>query len=208
MNTPAPKTILDAALGNLLAAALDVPVRTPDNALAAPPSRDGKAIQAAIDDYLDGYELRADEGAYTPSKFERFLLDDCIAGLLAQDDILALLAVAPASPVSTVEQEPPAAYLTLDEEGSPSMLFFDLAEARTYCAAGEEPVPLDRRPAPAGGDARDAQRYRALHWMAADADRFQTALEACSSRGMAKYTPENLDALADAAISAQRQRGA
>lgn len=50
----------------------------------------------AIDDYLDGYELRADEGAHTPTDFERFLLDDCIAGLLAEDDILALLAGAAA----------------------------------------------------------------------------------------------------------------
>lgn len=63
---------------------------------------------------------------------------------------------APASPVSTVEQDPPAAYLTLDEEGSPCMLFFDVVEARTYCEVGEEPVPLYRRPAPAAGDARDA----------------------------------------------------
>ncbi|MFY3310917.1 hypothetical protein [Achromobacter ruhlandii] len=58
---------------------------------------------------------------------------------------------------------------------------------------------------PAAGDARDAERFRALHWLAADTDRFQTALEACSSRSMAKYTPENLDALADAAIAAQRK---
>ncbi|MCH4581721.1 hypothetical protein L7A40_19140, partial [Achromobacter xylosoxidans] len=60
------------------------------------PSRDWKTIQVAIDDYLDGYELRADEGAHTPTDFERFLLDDCIAGLLAEDDILALLAGATA----------------------------------------------------------------------------------------------------------------
>lgn len=66
-----------------------------DNAAIGPPSRDWKAIQVAIDDYLDGYELRADEGAHTPTDFERFLLDDCIAGLLAEDDILALLAGAP-----------------------------------------------------------------------------------------------------------------
>ncbi|WP_429942008.1 hypothetical protein [Achromobacter xylosoxidans] len=130
MNTPAPKTSPDAALGNLMAAALDVPAApeqpaVPDDTLARTgntadhqagwfagmeqgqanahanmairaPSRDWKAIQVAIDDYLDGYELRADEGAYTPSKFERFLLDDCIAGLLAEDDILALLAGATA----------------------------------------------------------------------------------------------------------------
>ncbi|MCH1994854.1 hypothetical protein L7Q78_18860, partial [Achromobacter xylosoxidans] len=120
----------DTALGNLMAAALDVPAApeqpaVPDDTLARtgntadhqagwfagmeqgqanaqanmairPPSRDWKAIQVAIDDYLDGYELRADEGAHTPTDFERFLLDDCIAGLLAEDDILALLAGAAA----------------------------------------------------------------------------------------------------------------
>ncbi|HGN0628726.1 TPA: hypothetical protein ACKRM8_006068, partial [Pseudomonas aeruginosa] len=66
------------------------------NMAIRPPSRDWKAIQVAIDDYLDGYELRADEGAHTPTDFERFLLDDCIAGLLAEDDILVLLAGAAA----------------------------------------------------------------------------------------------------------------
>lgn len=130
MNTPAPKTSPDAALGNLMAAALNVPAApeqpaVPDDTVARTgntadhqagwfagmeqgqanahanmairaPSRDWKAIQVAIDDYLDGYELRADEGAHTPTDFERFLLDDCIAGLLAEDDILALLAGATA----------------------------------------------------------------------------------------------------------------
>lgn len=130
MNTPAPKTSPDAALGNLMAAARDVPAApeqptAPDDTLARTgntadhqagwfagmeqgqanaqanmairaPSRDWKAIQVAIDEYLDGYELRADEGAHTPTDFERFLLDDCIAGLLAEDEILALLAGATA----------------------------------------------------------------------------------------------------------------
>ncbi|MCI1839182.1 hypothetical protein ABFG95_05940 [Achromobacter sp. HNDS-1] len=50
----------------------------------------------------------------------------------------------------------PAAYLTLDEEGSPTMLFFDVVEARSYCALGEEPEPLYRCPAPAAGDALTA----------------------------------------------------
>lgn len=64
----------------------------------------------------------------------------------------------PAAPgVSTVEDKP-AAYLTLDEDGSPCMLFFDVVEARGYCALGEEPEALYRRPAPAAGDALDALR--------------------------------------------------
>ncbi|MCZ8411686.1 hypothetical protein O9649_28235 [Achromobacter dolens] len=44
------------------------------------------------------------------------------------------------APVAVEAQ--PAAYLTLDEEGSPRMLFFDVVEARSYCALGEEPEPL------------------------------------------------------------------
>ncbi len=66
-----------------------------------------------------------------------------------------------AAGVSTVE-DAPAAYLTLDEEGSPCMLFFDVAEARGYCALGEEPEALYRRPAPAAGDALDARQLMAL----------------------------------------------
>lgn len=58
-----------------------------------------------------------------------------------------------ASSVST-EEEMPAAYLTLDEEGSPSMLFFDEVEAGNYCALGEEPEPLFRRRAAAACEAQ------------------------------------------------------
>ncbi|CUJ22084.1 hypothetical protein [Achromobacter xylosoxidans] len=57
--------------------------------------------------------------------------------------------------VSTVEDKP-AAYLTLDEDGSPCMLFFDVVEARAYCEIGEEPEALWRRPVPPAGDAQDA----------------------------------------------------
>ncbi|WP_246892463.1 hypothetical protein [Achromobacter xylosoxidans] len=58
-----------------------------------------------------------------------------------------------AAGVSTVENKP-AAYLTLDEDGSPCMLFFDVVEARAFCEIGEEPEALWRHPAPAAGDAQ------------------------------------------------------
>ncbi|MFY2996277.1 hypothetical protein ACOTH8_23405 [Achromobacter xylosoxidans] len=45
-------------------------------------------------------------------------------------------------------EAPPVAYLTRDEEGSPCMLFFDVVEARGYCAPGEEPEPLFRHAGP------------------------------------------------------------
>jgi hypothetical protein len=189
MNTPAPKTSPDAALGNLMAAALDVPAAPeqpamPDDTLARTgntadhqagwfagmeqgqanaqanmairaPFRDWKAIQVAIDDYLDGYELRADEGAHTPTDFERFLLDDCIAGLLADDDFLALI---------------------------------------TGSAA------------PAAGDALDAARYR---WLC---DKFGITKLPCAIERIIEgsYVPDGkkaIDAAIDAAIAAQQGKG-
>ncbi len=62
----------------------------------------------------------------------------------------AALASAPVA-----KEAQPAAYLTLDEEGSPCMLFFDVVEARSYCALGEVPEPLFRHAAPqASAEAR------------------------------------------------------
>ncbi|MEI2416151.1 hypothetical protein V8Z80_08195 [Orrella sp. JC864] len=40
------------------------------------------------------------------------------------------------------EGRQPIAWLTRDEEGSPSMLFFDYGEACTYCDPDEQPEPL------------------------------------------------------------------
>lgn len=40
------------------------------------------------------------------------------------------------------ERGEPVAWMTLDEAGTHSMLFFDRAEALTYCDEGEEPTPL------------------------------------------------------------------
>lgn len=189
MNSPAPKTSPDAALGNLMAAALDVPAASeqpavPDDTIARTgntadhqagwfagmeqgqanaqdnmairaPSRDWKTIQVAIDDYLDGYELRADEGAHTPTDFERFLLADCIAGLLAEDDILALLAGAAA---------------------------------------------------PAAGDAQDAARYR---WLC---DKFGITKLPCAIERIIEgpYVADGkvaIDAAIDTAIAAQQGKG-
>lgn len=189
MNNPAPKTSPDAALGNLMAAALDVPAapeqpavpddtlartgntadhqagwfagmeqgqaNAQDNAAMRGQSRDWKAIQVAIDEYLDGYELRADEGAHTPTDFERFLLDDCIAGLLADDDFLALMAA---------------------------------------------------RPAPDAGNALDAARYR---WLC---DKFGITKLPCAIERIIEgsYVPDGkkaIDAAIDAAIAAQQGKG-
>ncbi|MGE8690950.1 MAG: hypothetical protein ACN6PJ_27655 [Achromobacter sp.] len=65
-------------------------------------------------------------------------------------------AIRAGAPGASTVEEKPAAYLTLDEDGSPCMLFFDVVEARAYCEVGEEPEALWRRPASAAGDAQDA----------------------------------------------------
>lgn len=51
--------------------------------------------------------------------------------------------------------ESTVAYMTLDEEGSPSMLFFDRQEALKYCHTDETPIELVARasqsaPSPVG----------------------------------------------------------
>ena len=69
---------------------------------ADPVARDWKAIQDAIDEYLDGYELRLDEGCHTPTEFERFLIDDAIGGLLTEDDLIALLGAPPQASAEAV----------------------------------------------------------------------------------------------------------
>ncbi len=52
---------------------------------------DWQPVQTAIYDYLEGYELRLDEGCYTPQEFERFLLVDAIAGLMEDDEFIDAL---------------------------------------------------------------------------------------------------------------------
>lgn len=43
-------------------------------------------LTAFVDDYVNGYEFRGDEGDYTPNEREQFLIEDCIAGLLSDLD--------------------------------------------------------------------------------------------------------------------------
>ena len=104
MNAPAPNTIAapDEALSSLLGAVADRPEAARLVSDPAPPARDWKAVQAAIDEYLDGYELRLDEGCHTPTEFERFLMVDAIAGLMEDDDFInALYSAVTAAPVAS-----------------------------------------------------------------------------------------------------------
>ncbi len=136
MNTPKPTSGDDAALSNLMGAALgtqetsrpvpqdDTLARTGNtadhqaawfagmeqgqanaqhNAQARAQARDWKAIDAAVREYLDGYEMEGDGGYYIPNKRERAILDDAIAGMLADDEILELLAARPAPAASDAQ---------------------------------------------------------------------------------------------------------
>lgn len=71
------------------------------------------------------------------------VMDEVVRIRVALDECSAALASAPVA-----KEAQPAAYLTLDEEGSPCMLFFDVVEACSYCALGEVPEPLFRHAAP------------------------------------------------------------
>ena len=39
-------------------------------------------INSLVEDYIDGYEFRGDDGDYMPNETERFWIKDCVAGLL------------------------------------------------------------------------------------------------------------------------------
>lgn len=120
-----------------------------------------------------------------------------------------------AAPRASTVQDKPTAYLTLDEDGAPCMLFFDVVEARGYCEVGEEPEALWRHPASAAGDAQDAARYRSFRkaltrmdatWL----DRVGAALEALGLNPDDDVLPtaEQVDAAFDAARAEQGERDA
>lgn len=45
-------------------------------------------LQDYITDYINEYELRADEGDYTPTEHERLLIYDAIQGLLDDKEFI------------------------------------------------------------------------------------------------------------------------
>lgn len=116
---------------------------------------------------------------------------------------------------STVAGEAqPVAYLTRDEEGSPCMLFFDVVEARGYCALGEEPEPLFLHAAPRASESDFAKLQSAYvgacdqiaellaekqasaenDWKAAIRKFMDTAIPALAAIANV-HTPDEIDAL-------------
>ena len=45
-------------------------------------------LSSFIREYVDGYEVRGDNGDYTPTEQERWLIHDCIMGLIAEQDFI------------------------------------------------------------------------------------------------------------------------
>ncbi|KDD42631.1 hypothetical protein [Bordetella bronchiseptica] len=170
-------------------------------------TRDWAAINAAIDEYLDGYELRLDEGCHTPTEFERFLIDDAVAGLFEDSEILALLSDAP----------PPAAGDTPPRFTISASDRFELTGAvgllRGYdCAGAADALQrvLDAESASFSvqgeDDARDARRYR---WLC---DKFGITKLPCAIERIIEgsYVADGkaaIDAAIDAAIAAQQGKG-
>ena len=87
MSAPESNVSANEALSSLMGAIIDSPEYT--RLVSAP--RDWQAVQAAIDGYLEGYELRLDEGCHTPTEFEKLLLVDAIAGLMHDDEFIDAL---------------------------------------------------------------------------------------------------------------------
>lgn len=61
-------------------------------------------LESFVDDYIDGYEFRGDDGDYTPNDKERFLIEDCTGGLLHELNQEGWLPQSPLAP-----QQSPAA---------------------------------------------------------------------------------------------------
>lgn len=91
MSAPESQTSADQALSSLMGAVGGNPEAPRLASAPVAPPRDWQAVQAAIDDYLEGYELRLDEGCHTPTEFEKFLLVDAVAGLMHDDEFIDAL---------------------------------------------------------------------------------------------------------------------
>lgn len=59
-----------------------------------------RKITDIVDEEVDGYEMRADNGDYTPTDHERALLSDFAYGLIENKDLIAWLVRHHASPTA------------------------------------------------------------------------------------------------------------
>lgn len=69
----------------------------------SPQASPGVALDKAVDDFVDGFEIDAGEGVYTPTEHERFVMKEFVLSLLNDPDIFALLAPHPPQALSDEE---------------------------------------------------------------------------------------------------------
>ncbi|CUI86355.1 hypothetical protein [Achromobacter sp. 2789STDY5608621] len=120
--------------------------------------------------------------------------------------IIASLLAAPAPPVSTVEQDPPAAWM----EPGIDIPVTNEYRNKTPLRQAKYSVPLYRHApvaAPAAGDALDAARYRWLREMKTDFGHSAQHHDLGKETIWLRFSGygRNVDAAIDAAIAAQRQ---
>lgn len=129
-------------------ASLDSDLRNPGMVnkpitMTHPTARDWKAINDAVKEYLDGYEMEGDGGYYVPNNRERAILDDAVAGLLADDDFLAHMgrpAPAAGDALDSVMVLPDGSGCALASFQLPTDHW--LYAAREYAPGAEEPKEL------------------------------------------------------------------
>lgn len=67
-------------------------------------------LRTIIDEYVDGYEFRGDDGDYSPNERERILIEDCVAGLIDELPLLKPWESVPShheqpAPVPTIDMD-------------------------------------------------------------------------------------------------------
>lgn len=83
---------LDAATFGAAPTAAPAPVVPTDG------PADGDRVEAAIDDYIDGYVMEGDDGYYQPNDGDRAMMKDAMMGLLVDPDFLAAYEAQSAAP--------------------------------------------------------------------------------------------------------------
>ncbi len=91
-----------------------------------------KELEALADDYVEGYEFRGDEGDYQPTERERFLIEDCVAGLM--DEIHQILKRATPQPEGNGWKP--------NSEGPTGWEFRFVEALRNLCGGAEPPDRL------------------------------------------------------------------
>lgn len=86
-------------------------------------------LQAYVDEQLDCYEMRADNGDYTPNDQERALMADFVNGLICDEEFLRLCAADPQCPSPTRTRVCP------DSEDGEHILKQDGPFSIVYCDA-------------------------------------------------------------------------